>query len=116
MAHPSSSHRYPNATAMIDTLHDMNIRVIFWITSMVDTDSPNFQQGYDSNYYIKDAFGKPGKMNWWHGTGCLIDYTNPEALQWWHSQMDLMLARNIDGMSNCIAAASDHMASCRVEV
>jgi alpha-D-xyloside xylohydrolase/trinucleotide repeat-containing gene 6 protein len=40
-------------SAMIDTLHGMNIRVIFWITSMVDTDSPNYQEGYDNNYYIK---------------------------------------------------------------
>ena len=47
--------RYPNMSAMIDTLHDLNIRVIFWITSMVDTDSPNYQEGYDSGYYIKYA-------------------------------------------------------------
>jgi alpha-D-xyloside xylohydrolase/trinucleotide repeat-containing gene 6 protein len=42
-------------SAMIDTLHDLNIRVIFWITSMVDTDSPNYQEGYDNGYYIKFA-------------------------------------------------------------
>ncbi len=46
---------YPNVSAMIDAFHSMNIRVIFWITSMVDTDSPNYQYGYDHDYYIKCA-------------------------------------------------------------
>ena len=84
-------------TAMIDTFHSMNIRVIYWITSMVDTDSPNYQYGYDNGYYIKNPFGKPGQMNWWHGLGSLIDYTNPAALEWWHSQMDIMIDMGIDG-------------------
>lgn len=88
---------YPNITSFVDMLHSMNIRIIFWITSMVDTDSPNFQEGYDAGYYINDAFGKPGKLNWWHGTGCLIDYTNPKAVDWWHAQMDNMLNVGIDG-------------------
>ena len=47
--------RYPNMTAMIDTLHSMNVRVIYWITSMVDTDSPNYQEGDDMGYYIKSV-------------------------------------------------------------
>lgn len=27
----------------------------------------------------------------WHGSGGLLDYSNPEAVQWWHQQMDLVL-------------------------
>ena len=45
--------RYPNTTAFVDALHALNIRVIYWITSMVDTDSPNYQYGYDNDFYIK---------------------------------------------------------------
>ena len=33
----------------------------------------------------------------WHGEGGLLDYTNPEAVQWWHSQMDNVLSLGIDG-------------------
>jgi hypothetical protein len=25
------------------------------------------------------------------GHGCLVDYTNPDAVQWWHKQMDPVL-------------------------
>ena len=36
----------------------------------------------------RDIFGKQALFEWWHGKGGLIDYTNKEALEWWHSQMD----------------------------
>jgi len=38
-----------------------------------------------------------GTVNWWHGTGSFIDYTNPAAVDWWHAQMDLVLDIGLDG-------------------
>eukprot|EP01147_Barroeca_monosierra_P009809 gene9809-2002_t len=89
--------RFPNASNMIDTFHDMGIRVILWITNMVDVDSPNYQEGYNNSYYIRNIFGEQGTVKWWHGKGSMIDYTNPAALQWWHKQMDNVLDLGIDG-------------------
>ena len=36
-------------------------------------------------------------MRWWKGSGALIDYTNPEAVEWWHRLMDRALSLGVDG-------------------
>lgn len=92
-----SPQRIQNLTAMVDSLHAKGVRVILWITSMVDKDSPNFAVAESSGYFIKDVLGKPLLMKWWHGTGGLIDYTNPAAVDWWHTQMNAVLDTGIDG-------------------
>ncbi|KAL5473375.1 hypothetical protein EMCRGX_G027852 [Ephydatia muelleri] len=89
--------KYPNATEMVEFFHSKGIRVILWVTSAVDTDSPNFQEAYDNGYFIRDIFGKQSLFKWWHGTGGLLDYTNEEAVQWWHGQIDQVLSLGIDG-------------------
>jgi len=38
--------------------------------------------------YYRDILGKQVILSWWHGKGGLLDYTNTEAVQWWHTQMD----------------------------
>lgn len=90
---------YPNPQGMIDYFHSLDINVICWVTSLVDTDSPNYQEGLDNNYYVNTSRegGHVGLVNWWHGKGAFIDYTNPEALQWWHKQMDNVLDMGLDG-------------------
>lgn len=60
---------------------------------MVNTDSPNYQEGYTKGYYLNDGL----TAKWWHGWGSFIDYTNPDAVNWWHSQMDLVLNIGLDG-------------------
>eukprot|EP00731_Ephydatia_muelleri_P029081 Em0020g725a len=89
--------KYPNASEMVEFFHSKGIRVILWVTSMVDTDSSNYQEAYDNGYFIRDIFGKQSLFKWWHGTGGLLDYTNEEAVQWWHGQIDQVLSMGIDG-------------------
>ena len=45
--------KYPNATEMIQHFHSQNIRVILWATSIVDTTSSNYQEGYNNKYFIR---------------------------------------------------------------
>lgn len=41
--------------------------------------------------FLRDVLGQQVLFKWWHGKGGLIDYTNKEALEWWHSQMDKVI-------------------------
>ena len=66
---------YPNATQMIEQFHSLGVRVILWVTSMINTDSPNYQYGLDNNYYLN----KGRTIKWWLGEGSFLDYTNPNA-------------------------------------
>jgi alpha-glucosidase (family GH31 glycosyl hydrolase) len=60
---------------------------------MLVADSPNYKEGFDKKYYLND--GKT--IKWWHGHGSFLDYTNPEAVDWWHKQLDIPLDDGIDG-------------------
>ncbi|MBN2001423.1 putative Ig domain-containing protein [candidate division KSB1 bacterium] len=93
---------YPTAQQMIDNLHAQNIKVINWITPLINVsslDGPN--TGKASNYdYAKQQdylINNGATYNWWKGVGSFIDYTNPGAVDWWHGQMDQTLALGIDG-------------------
>ena len=39
----------------------------------------------------RDVLGKEAVFSWWHGKGGLLDYTNPDAVDWWHHQMDKVI-------------------------
>ena len=85
--------RYPNASALVDAVHAQGARITFWLTSIINTDSENYAEAFENNYFLND--GKT--VNWWLGVGSLLDYTNPYALQWWNAQMDRILDLGIDG-------------------
>lgn len=48
----------------------------------------------------RDAFGKQALISWWHGKGGLIDYTNEDALEWWHKQMNKVADTSIYSCMN----------------
>lgn len=84
---------YHNASEMIEYFHSLNLKVICWVTSMVNNDSSNFNEGKEKGYFLND-----GKLiSWWHGSGALLDYSYPDAVDWWHKQMDMVLDIGIDG-------------------
>ncbi len=83
---------------MVNSFHEKNVKVTLWATSMVNTDDPDYQEAIDNEYLVR--WGKTGEvrpLKWWHGSGGLLDYTNPNAVNWWHSKMDLVLDAGVDG-------------------
>lgn len=44
--------KYPNSTQMIEEFHKLGVRVMLWVTSVVDTDSSNYDEGYKAGYYL----------------------------------------------------------------
>lgn len=85
--------RYPDLAELIEHYHNNGVRVLMWGTCMINEDAPNFQEGKDKGYYV--GFGQTVK--WWNGRGAFVDYTNPEAVEWFHRQMDNVLEMGIDG-------------------
>ena len=47
------THKYPNASEMVEYFHSKKIRVILWATSMINTDSSNYKEAHDKKYLLK---------------------------------------------------------------
>ena len=80
------THKFPDFKGFVQSMHSLGVNVICWATSMVDTDSSNYEDGKSKGYYVKGL--TTDLIKWWHGKGSLLDYTNPAARAWWEKQLD----------------------------
>ena len=84
---------FQNGSELISYLHSFDLKVTLWITSMINNDSSNFNEGKQKGYFLND-----GKLvDWRHGFGAFLDYSYQDAVDWWHKQMDMVLDIGIDG-------------------
>ncbi len=89
---------YPDPSAMVHEFHSMGVKVIMWISSMINTDSPDYAYALSRGYFLqRESDSGAVVIEWWKGKGSLLDYFNPDALEWWHSQMEKVLELDIDG-------------------
>lgn len=84
--------KYPDLPGFVKSMHDQNIRVTMWATSMVNVDNPDYDMAVANKYLVRDGFGVVRPIGWWKGKGALLDYSNPDAVKWWHGMMDQVLA------------------------
>jgi alpha-glucosidase (family GH31 glycosyl hydrolase) len=64
---------------------------------MVNVEDPDYQMCVDNQFLVRDSKGYVRPLEWWHGSGGLLDYSNPDAVAWWHQQMDKVLDAGVDG-------------------
>jgi len=88
--------RFADPAAMIDTLHDLGLRVALWHTPYVSTtDEPATDlaaEALASGYY-PEPYGL--LLNAWSAPP--IDFTNPDAYDWWSALLDDYTALGIEG-------------------
>jgi len=99
--------RYPEFAKMVSDLHSKNIRIVLWITQMINFSSYDLESGGDKyigpspNYFEAKNRGflvNNGELySWWKGSGGGLDFFNPEALAWWHRQQDPLFKIGING-------------------
>jgi alpha-glucosidase (family GH31 glycosyl hydrolase) len=99
--------RYHDFDKLLADLKAKNIRVVLWITSLVNTSGFDVEEGGDlyegraSNYDEADMCGffvNGGQQwTWWKGKGSAIDFFNPKAMAWWHAQQRRVLDAGVSG-------------------
>jgi alpha-glucosidase (family GH31 glycosyl hydrolase) len=77
--------KFPNVRTMLDDFRNRGVHIIVWMTSFVNTDSPNYQYAQEHGFLFNKT------LKWWHGEGRLLDYFNPDAVQWWHGQIKQLI-------------------------
>lgn len=132
--------QFANPDAMFAEIRKQGFVPCFWLTPFINltnvTDMKGIDKGPALNYeeaarngYLvrsgpsaKEDAGKPMIVPWWKGTGALVDFTNPRAVEWWHAQMEPMRKWGVaalkcdDGESNFVTDAVFHDGSTASEM
>jgi alpha-glucosidase (family GH31 glycosyl hydrolase) len=99
--------RYGDFAGLVKDMHARSVRVVAWITPLVNETSydfelggdryegpsPNLEEGQRCRYFVDDS----ATYVWWKGQGAAVDYFNPSARAWWHRQQDGVLQAGLDG-------------------
>ena len=93
--------RYPDPQGFIDALHANDIRVVVWLTAFFNRTARHVLQPKHPQYdWIKSqgyTVNNGQDDEWWMGKGIHLDFTNKDAVNWWHTQLDKIIDMGIDG-------------------
>ena len=81
--------KFPNATQMVQELHDKGFRVTLWVTPFANKNTDAFVEGDDKGYWVKNEDGSTAPIPWWAGLQAgMLDVTNPEAVTWFVNRLE----------------------------
>jgi alpha-glucosidase len=90
--------RFPDAKAMVRTLHKQGFKVMLWVCPFVHTNCAAYPDLARRNLLLKRASGDVALVEWWDGVSAVLDFTNPEAVAWFRSQLDYLRSTyQVDG-------------------
>ncbi len=67
-----NTNKFPDFPGLISELHEQNIRVILWATSMINVENPDYNMVVENNYAVRNGKGEVRPLHWWHGDGALL--------------------------------------------
>lgn len=82
--------KFPDAKAMIASLHADGFKVMLWICPFVHTNSETYAKLAERSLLLKDKSGAVALIKWWNGQSALLDFTNPGAVDWFCSRLDYL--------------------------
>ena len=75
--------RFPDPKGMMEKLHAMGFKVMFWLSPYVSADSPEYRELEKLGYFVLDVNKDlPAMCKWWNGFSAMLDMSNPGARQW----------------------------------
>lgn len=90
--------RFPDPSAMMDSLHQMGFKVMLWVCPMVSPDCDVFRFLESKKMLLKDKTGKAAIVRWWNGASGLLDLSNPDTKKWFTDQLDFLQNKyHVDG-------------------
>ena len=91
--------RFPDPKGMMDKLHKMGFKVMFWLSPYVSPDSPEFRELEAKGVFALDpAEDRPAILNWWNGYSAMLDMSNPAACEWLAGKLHEMQEKyDVDG-------------------
>lgn len=89
--------RFPNMKSLSTKLKKFGFRITIWRHPFVNTNCPAYPILKQDKYFVKGGTGFD-TVNWWDGTGSVIDFTNSTVKKWFQYKHQLFLEKNgIDG-------------------
>lgn len=59
--------KYPDFAGLIRKFKNQGMKVVLWVTSMVNEESSNYNEMIQNRYHLCNAKGEPELVKWWHG-------------------------------------------------
>ena len=103
--------RFPDPKGMMDKLHDMGFKVMFWLCPYVSPDSPEYRELSGKGYFVMDPVeDHPVIAPWWNGYSAALDMSNPGACDWLEGQLRGMQEKyGVDGFKFDAGDAANYL-------
>ena len=89
---------FPAPAKMIDELHDMDFKVILWVTPFVNNDSAVYEKLAKSGALVQNkAKDGAAEFKWWGGTAGLVDLTADAGKNWYQERLLYLQGLGADG-------------------